>query len=125
MMGLDQSLEGLKGNDMGRVPRALHESVFPSICSTSKALEFLELRQGTMIVLEYVAKFTELAHFAGDYVAMNMAKVRKFEDGLKLSRPESRSDPIGGSEPSSGCETQDWDSLLDIYIYIYIFLKPN
>ena len=38
-----------------------------------------------MTVLEYVAKFTKLAHFADYYVAINMAKVRKFEDGLKLS----------------------------------------
>ena len=36
-------------------------------------------------MLEYVAKFTELARFADDYVATNMAKVRKFEDGLKFS----------------------------------------
>ena len=32
-----------------------------------------------------MAKFTELARFADDYVAINMAKVRKFKDGLKLS----------------------------------------
>ena len=38
-----------------------------------------------MTVPEYVAKFTELAHFRDDYVASDMAKVRKFEDGLKLS----------------------------------------
>ena len=36
-------------------------------------------------MLEYVAKFTELAHFTDYYVAKNMAKVRKFEDSLKLS----------------------------------------
>ena len=36
-------------------------------------------------MLEYMAKFTELARFADDYVAINMAKVRKFEDGPKLS----------------------------------------
>ena len=36
-------------------------------------------------MLEYVAKFTELAHFADDYVAINMAKMRKFENGFKLS----------------------------------------
>ena len=35
-----------------------------------------------MTILEYVAKFTDLAHFRDDYVATNMAKVRKFEDGL-------------------------------------------
>ena len=36
-------------------------------------------------MLDYVAKFTELARFGDDYVAIDMAKVRKFEDGLKLS----------------------------------------
>ena len=51
----------------------------------AKAREFLELRQGTMTVMEYVAKFTELAHFADEYVATDMAKVRRFENGLKLS----------------------------------------
>ena len=38
-----------------------------------------------MTVLEYVARFTELARFADDYVATDMAKVRRFENGLKLS----------------------------------------
>ena len=51
----------------------------------AKAYEFLELKQGTMIMMEYVAKFTEIAHFPDDYVATNMAKVSKFEDRLKLS----------------------------------------
>ena len=35
-------------------------------------------------MLEYVAKFIELAHFTNDYVTTDMAKGRKFEDGLKL-----------------------------------------
>ena len=38
-----------------------------------------------MTVLEYVARFTELARFGDDYVATNAAKVKRFEDGLKLS----------------------------------------
>ena len=50
-----------------------------------KAWEFLELKQGSMTVLEYVAKFTELAHFGDDYMATNLAKVWKFKDDLKLS----------------------------------------
>ena len=37
------------------------------------------------MMLEYVAKFIELACFTNDYMASDMAKVRKFEDGLKLS----------------------------------------
>ena len=32
-----------------------------------------------------MAKFIDLARFFDDYVATDMAKVRKFEDGLKLS----------------------------------------
>ena len=50
----------------------------------AKAREFLELKQGNMIVIEYIAKFTELARFGDDYVAIDLAKVKKFEDGLKL-----------------------------------------
>ena len=51
----------------------------------AKAQEFLELKQGTMTVMEYVARFTELAHFADDYVATDMAKFRRFENGLKCT----------------------------------------
>ena len=50
-----------------------------------KAQEFLEMKQGTMIVIEYVVRFIELARFADDYVVTDMAKVRRFENGLKLS----------------------------------------
>ena len=35
--------------------------------------------------MDYVARFTELARFADDYVATDMAKVRRFENELKLS----------------------------------------
>ena len=38
-----------------------------------------------MNVMEYIARFTELARFADDYVATDMAKVRRFENGMKLS----------------------------------------
>ena len=58
---------------------------FPAAVRQAKARVFLDLRQGTMIVMEYVAKFTKLARFADDYVATDLAKVRRFEDGLKLS----------------------------------------
>ena len=58
---------------------------FPDTARHAKAQEFLELKQGTMTVMEYVARYTELAHFADDYVAMDIAKVRRFENGLKLS----------------------------------------
>ena len=37
-----------------------------------------------MTWMEYVARFTELALFSDDYVATDVAKVRRFENGLKL-----------------------------------------
>ena len=58
---------------------------FSTTVRHAKAREFLEMRQGTMTVIKYVAKFTKLAHFDDDYVATDMAKVRKFENTLKLS----------------------------------------
>ena len=58
---------------------------FPVLARHAKAPVFLELRQGAMTVMGYVAKFTGLACFTDDYMATDMAKVRKFEDGLNLS----------------------------------------
>ena len=58
---------------------------FSDTARHAKAQEFLELKQGTMTVIEDMARFTKLARFADDYVAMDMAKVRRFENGLKLS----------------------------------------
>ena len=46
----------------------------------AKAQEFLELKQGTITMMEYVAKFTKLARFGDDYVATDMVKVRRFEN---------------------------------------------
>ena len=58
---------------------------FPDTARHAKAQEFLELKHEMMTVMDYVARFTELARFADDYMAIEMAKVRRFENGLKLS----------------------------------------
>ena len=55
-----------------------------------------------MTVIEYVARFTELDRFGDDYVATNVAKVRRFENGLKL--------PIRGRIVR--LRLQDMDSML-------------
>ena len=51
----------------------------------AKAQKFQELKQGAMTVIEYVARFTKLARFTDDYVATYVAKVRRFENRLRLS----------------------------------------
>ena len=60
---------------------------FSASARHAKARGFLELRQGTMTVLDYVARFTELAHFGDDYVATNAAKVGKFREWAKVVHP--------------------------------------
>ena len=58
---------------------------FPETARHAKAQEFLELKQGVTTVMDYVASFIKLAQFDDDYVATDLAKVRRFENGLKLS----------------------------------------
>ena len=75
---------------------------FSATARHAKAQEFLELRHGTMTVMEYMARFIELARFVDYYMATDMAKVRRFENGLKLS--------IGGK--IVGLRLQDMDSMV-------------
>ena len=58
---------------------------FPDTARHAKAQEFLDLKPEAMTLIEYVARFTELARFTDDYVATDMAKVKRFENGQKLS----------------------------------------
>ena len=81
---------------------------FPDTARHVKAQEFLELKQGVMTVMDYVARFKELARFANDCVATDMAKVRRFENGLKLS---IRATIVG-------LRLQDMDSMVGIALTI-------
>ena len=74
----------------------------------AKAHEFLELKQGVTTVMDYVDRFTELARFADDYAATDMTKVRRFENGLKLS---IRARIVG-------LRLQDMDSMVEITLTI-------
>ena len=75
----------LKTMTWGEFRELLMSKFFLASMRHAKSREFLVLKQGSMTVLKYIAKFTKLARFRDDYVATYMAKVRKFEDGLKLS----------------------------------------
>ena len=58
---------------------------FPTTARHAKAQEFLEMKQGALTVIEYVARFTELARFDDNYVATDLDKVKRFENRLRLS----------------------------------------
>ena len=48
-------------------------------------------------MMEYVPRFMELARFADDYVAIDMAKVRRFQEWAEVvhSGQDSRTSPTG------------------------------
>ena len=59
---------------------------FPDTARHAKAQEFLKLKQEVMMMIEYVARFTELARFTDDHVATGVAKVRTFEHVTHLGK---------------------------------------
>lgn len=57
---------------------------FPKYVCSKKEIEFLELKQGNMTIVEYAAKFEELVKFCpyNNGVAIEGSKCIKFEGGL-------------------------------------------
>ena len=51
----------------------------------------------------------EKKNLVGDFEVVRDEIYMKIK--VQVSRPDSRSDPIAGSEPNSGCENIYWDSL--------------
>lgn len=66
---------------------AFLEKYFPTDVRSKKEIEFLELKQGNMTIVDYAAKFEELSRFSPYYneVEVEVSKCIKFENGL---RPE-------------------------------------
>ena len=81
----EKTSRDLKAMTWAEFQELLMGKYFLDTARHAKAQEFLELKQGMMTVMEYVARFTELARFSDDYVATDMAKVRRFKNWLKLS----------------------------------------
>ena len=50
----------------------------------AKVTEFSNLKQGNLLVIEYIRKFNRLARYAPDMAATNTARVNHFLEGLKL-----------------------------------------
>ena len=67
--------------------REFMRKYFPEDVHGKKEIEFLELKQGSTSVVEYAARFAELAKFYPHYCKANaeFSKCIKFESGL---RPE-------------------------------------
>jgi hypothetical protein len=62
------------------------DKYFPTPIRLAKEQEFMTLKQGTMIVTQYAAKFEELSRYASDAVTTEDKKPRRFEWGLTTAR---------------------------------------
>ncbi|XP_050890061.1 uncharacterized protein LOC127095408 [Lathyrus oleraceus] len=62
------------------------EKYFPADVRSKKEIEFLELKQGNMTVVDYAAKFEDFSRFRPHYnmVEAEVSKCIKFDNGLRL-----------------------------------------
>ena len=58
---------------------------YPREAQRTKEREFLSLKQGSLSVMEYVARFNELSQFGPHKVATEEMKMDHFEQGLQRS----------------------------------------
>ncbi|MQM17612.1 hypothetical protein Taro_050584, partial [Colocasia esculenta] len=70
---------------MGRVREAISSKFVPEHIQDKMEQEFLSLTQGSMTVLEYEARFSELSKYALHIVEDERRKTKKFVMGLKPS----------------------------------------
>ncbi|KAL3741663.1 hypothetical protein ACJRO7_017172 [Eucalyptus globulus] len=62
---------------------AFNEKYFSDCAKELKMAEFQRLRQGTMTVDQYEAKFAELSQYAPELVQKPADRIRRFRDGLR------------------------------------------
>nr|XP_016440276.1 PREDICTED: uncharacterized protein LOC107766080 [Nicotiana tabacum] len=62
--------------------KAFRAKYVPHVYCDSKKKEFLNLRQGSMSIVEYQQKFLMLSRYAGGIIDGERDKCRKFEEGL-------------------------------------------
>ena len=55
---------------------------FPRSVRRQKQFEFIQLRQGNMIIAEYETKFTQLSHFASNLISNEECKAFRSQEGL-------------------------------------------
>ena len=64
---------------------AFREYYIPAGVLNRKLTEFLDLKQGSMSVMDYVNKFNHLSQYAGTHIDTNEKKWDRFYCGLSCS----------------------------------------
>ncbi|GFS36766.1 hypothetical protein Acr_00g0047920 [Actinidia rufa] len=88
LLGIERVFEVLPCTDEQKVIfatflKVFNEEYFPEMVRDQKVQEFLNLKQGNMIVVEYNAKFMELSRYAPHIVSTESRKARRFKAGLR------------------------------------------
>ncbi|XP_063942816.1 uncharacterized protein LOC135150444 [Daucus carota subsp. sativus] len=78
-----KNMEGTVEISWERFKELFLEKYFPRFLQDQMELNFLELKQGNMSVVEYENKFAELARFVPTYVETDRQKAKRFQQGLK------------------------------------------
>ena len=81
------------------------DKYIPSRVKRQKAIEFQQLKQGSMTVLEYVTKFEWLARYAPELVDIVQKKITKFMEGMN---PIIERDATGVVPPTTFDEAIKW-----------------
>ena len=72
-----------KFREMGK--EMIKDHFYPISLQKAKEGEFMQLRQGSMSVLESTSKFIELSWFSPTFIADKRLKMNWFEAGLNLT----------------------------------------
>ncbi|CAL5422329.1 unnamed protein product [Camellia sinensis] len=75
--------ENHKDVDLTKFLEIFNDKYFSQCVRDRKVSEFMELKQDSMTVAEYEAKFTELARFTPHVIDSDYKKARHFEGGLR------------------------------------------
>ncbi|GFZ21610.1 hypothetical protein Acr_29g0007720 [Actinidia rufa] len=89
-----------------RFLEVFNEEYFPEMVRDQKIQEFLNLKQGNMIVVEYNAKFMELSRYAPHIVSTESRKGEKKRIGGNVSRGQSSKRQSSGSSSGNSSAQQ-------------------
>ncbi|XP_074336865.1 uncharacterized protein LOC141674040 [Apium graveolens] len=80
---LVKALEEVRQVTWTRFKELFLEKYYPRYMQRQMEMKFLELKQGSMTVLEYEKKFTEFTRFMTKYVNTDEKKAQRFQQGLE------------------------------------------
>ncbi|CAA0833369.1 Unknown protein [Striga hermonthica] len=70
-------------HNLGPIERTFRSKYFTAPIRAMKMNEFIQLKQGNMIIADYIHKFEQLSRFAEHMVSTDYLKTERFLEGLK------------------------------------------